>query len=185
MKKLLAVILSVTMLCMIAAMNDMSVPAVSLEGKSLWIPQSLPVPTRTVLRVKLNVQLLLSGIPALFAAVCAALITDASPAVRLAVAVTPPAFAAFAAVAGTLIGVRMPLLTWTSETAPLKQSGAVAIALFGGWAVCIALAGLYLAFGYLIGAAAYLGLWSALFAAAALLLLRRLDTKGADAFAAL
>ena len=58
---------------MLAAMNDMAAPSVSLEGKNLWIIRSMPVPTRTVLCAKGAVQLLLSGVPMLFAAVCTAL----------------------------------------------------------------------------------------------------------------
>ena len=180
-----APVLLCTMLCMIAAMNDMAVPSVSLEGKSLWIPQSMPVAPKTVLRAKLSVQLLLTGLPMLFAGACAAVIADASPVLKALIVVQPLAFTAFAAVAGMILAVRMPLLSWTNELAPIKQSGAVAIALFGGWAVCIALAGVYLLAGYRIGAEAYLGLWTAALAAAALLMLRGLDTKGAEAFSAL
>ena len=33
----------ITIICVTAAMNDMVVPSVSLEGKSIWIGQSLPV----------------------------------------------------------------------------------------------------------------------------------------------
>ena len=93
--------------------------------------------------------------------------------------------AVFSAVYGLVIGVRMPLLNWTNEVAPIKQSGAVAAAMFGGWILIVVFAGLYLLAGYRIGAAAYFFLWAVLLAAAALALLRWLDTKGAAAFAAL
>ena len=36
------VVVVVTAICMVASMNDMVVPSVSLEGKSIWIAQSLP-----------------------------------------------------------------------------------------------------------------------------------------------
>ena len=52
-------------LCMLAAMNDMAAPSVSLEGKSLWLLQSLPVTPWQVLRAKLRFQLLLTAIPVL------------------------------------------------------------------------------------------------------------------------
>ena len=44
----------------------MAAPSVSLEGKNLWLLQSLPVKPWQALRAKLTVQLLLTGIPALF-----------------------------------------------------------------------------------------------------------------------
>ncbi len=42
--------------CMTAAMNDIVVPSVSLEGKNIWLIQSLPVKTRDILNAKLAVQ---------------------------------------------------------------------------------------------------------------------------------
>ncbi len=180
-----AAVLLCAALCLISSLNDMAAPSVSLEGKSLWIPQSLPVEPRTVLRAKASVQMILTGLSLLFAAVCAALILKTALAVKLLICVLPLSYAAFSALFGTAVGVRMPLLNWTSETAPIKQGGAVVIALFSGWIICAAFGGLYLLIGYKIGAALYLLLWALLFAAAALALQKWLDTEGARAFAAL
>ena len=179
------VVLVCTALCLLASMNDMAAPSVSLEGKSLWIPQSLPIAPGTALRAKALVQLILTALPLLFAAICAAAIARASVSVRLFICAMPLLYASFSAVAATAVGVSMPILNWTSEVAPIKQSGAVAIAMLGGWAVCIIFGGLYLLVGYRLGAALYLLLWSVALAAASALLLRWLDTRGAAAFAAL
>ncbi len=180
-----AAVLLCAAFCLIASMNDMASPSVSLEGKSLWIPQSLPIEPKTVLRAKASMQMILTGLPLLFASICAAVILKASLSVKLLLCVMPLAYAAFSAIYGTVIGVRMPVLTWTNELAPIKQSGAVTISLFGGWALSAVFAGLYLIIGYRIGAALYLLVWTVLLAAAALMLLKWMDTKGADAFAAL
>ena len=180
-----AAVLLCTALCTLSSMNDMAAPSVSLEGKSLWIPQSLPVEPKTVLRAKLSLQLILTLLPMLFAGVCAALAVEGSVALRFLVVAMPLGYAVFSALFGLFLGVRMPLLDWTNEVAPIKQSGAVAIVLFGGWGMSIALGGLYLLVGHKLGAATYLLLWTALLAAASLLLLRWLDTKGAAAFTAL
>ena len=173
------------MFFMAASMNDMATPSVSLEGKSIWIPQSLPVAQKLVLRAKMSVQLILSGAPMLFAAICAAIVLPASVPLKLLVILTALVHTAFSAIAGTVIGLKMPLLNWTNEQAPIKQSGAVMIALFGGWILCIVFIGLYLLFGHRIGAALYLLAWSVLLAAASLILLRWMDTKGAALFASL
>ena len=170
-------------LCLISSMNDMAAPSVSLEGKSLWIPQSLPLEPRTVLRAKASVQLILTAIPVLIASVCAAAVLPASVPVRLLVCAVPLCFAVFSALASAAIGVRMPILNWTSEVAPIKQSGSVTIALFGGWVVSAVFGGLYMLVGYRIGAAPYLLAWIALFAAAALVTLKWLDGKGSRLFA--
>ena len=59
--------------CLVCSMNDMAVPSVSLEGKTLWISRSLPVDAWTALRAKCGVQLLLTAPGAVFAAVCSAI----------------------------------------------------------------------------------------------------------------
>ena len=178
-------ILVCTALCMLASMNDMAVPSVSLEGKSLWIPQSLPVEPKKILRAKIAVQLILTGIPMLFAAGCGAFIVPASAAVKAMVFVMPMVYVLFLAVCGMFIGIRMPLLNWTNETAPIKQSGAVVIILFGSWGVIAAMAGIYLLIGYRIGALSYMACWSTLLAIVSLILLKWLDTGGAETFSAL
>ena len=178
-------ILVCSMLCMLSSMNDMAAPSVSLEGKSLWIAQTLPVEPRMVLRAKLCMQLVLTGIPMLFSSVCAMIAVPASPVIKLLIFLMPMAYTAFSAVYSLTIGLRMPILNWTDETAPIKQSGAVTIILFSSWAICAAIAGLYLLIGYKIGPVPYLALFTVLFIAAALFMLYWLETKGSRSFAEL
>ena len=165
-------------------MNDMATPSVSLEGKNLWLAQSLPVTPWQVLRAKLKVQLALTAIPALVPLACMVLVLPLTPALPL-IFVTALSYIAFSACLGLTLGVMRANLTWTNELAPIKQSLAVAIAMFGGWAYALLLAGLYLLLGWRIGAAVYLALVSAATIAAALALLKWLKTKGAQRLAAL
>lgn len=180
-----AAVLVCAALCMAASMNDMAVPSVSLEGKSIWIPQSLPVSPGTILLAKIAVQLILTGIPMLLAAACGAFIVPASAAVKTMVFVTPLVYVLFSAVCGMFAGIRMPLLSWTNEIAPIKQSGAVAIILFGGWIIITAMAGVYMLIGYRIGAALYMVCWSILLTLVSFALLRWLETRGAEAFSSM
>ena len=136
-------VLLCTGVCTIAAMNDMATPSVSLEGKNLWLAQSLPVTPWQVLRAKLKVQLALTAIPALVPLVCVALVLPLTPALPL-IFVTALSYIVFSACLGLTLGVIRANLTWTNELAPVKQSLAVAIAMFGGWAYALLLAGLYL-----------------------------------------
>ena len=170
---------------LLGAMNDSAAPSVSLEGKSVWLPQSLPIALKSALRAKTAMQLILNGIPLLFTVVCAVAIVDAAPAVKLLTIVMPLLYSVFYAVLCTVIGVKMPVMTWSNEVTPIKQSGGVAIALFGGWAICAVIGVGYLAVGWRLGAAGYLLAWSVVLAALTLLMQRWLDTKGAAAFAAL
>ena len=77
------------------------------------------------------------------------------------------------------------ILSWTSELAPIKQSGAVSVVLFSSWGVCVAVAGLYLLIGSQLSGAFYLGLWTAALAVAAIIMQRWLDGKGSVVFAEL
>ena len=43
--------------CVLGAMNDLTAPSVSLEGKGLWIAQSLPVQPKAVLHAKLRLHM--------------------------------------------------------------------------------------------------------------------------------
>ena len=177
-------VLLCTGVCTVAAMNDMATPSVSLEGKNLWLAQSLPLTPWQVLRAKLKVQLALTAIPALVPLVCMAFVLPLTPALPL-IFVTALSYIAFSACLGLTLGVMRANLTWTNELAPIKQSLAVTIAMFGGWAYALLLAGLYLLLGWRIGAAVYLALFSAATIAAALALLKWLKTKGAQRLAAL
>ena len=178
-------VLICAVLCLLATMIDTAAPSVSLEGRSLWIPQSLPVAPKAVLRAKALMQWILSAVPMLFAVVCAAAVLRAPAALTLALCLAPLLFTAFYALFCACLAVKLPILSWTNEVAPIKQSASVGIALFGGWAFGFAMGGLYLWVGYRLGPAAYLLIWSALFAAGALALLRWLDTRGSRAFMAL
>ena len=171
-------------LCLLASMNDMATPSVSLEGKSLWLAQSLPVKPWQVLRAKLKVQLALTALPALVPLACMAFILPVTAALPLVFA-EALAYIAFSACLGLTLGVARANLTWTSELMPIKQSLAVTIALFGGWLYAIVFAGLYLWQGWKLGAAAYLAIAAAVTLAVTALLLRWLKTKGAQRFAML
>ena len=177
-------VLLCTGVCTIASMNDMATPSVSLEGKSLWLAQSLPISPWQVLRAKLRLQLVLTAVPALVPLACMAVILPLTPALLLA-AVTALAYIAFSACLGLVLGVVRANLTWTSELVPIKQSLAVMIALFGGWAYALALAGLYLWQGWKLGASVYLMIFALVTLLVSALMYRWLKTKGACRFAAL
>ena len=178
-------ILICTMLGIASSMIDITAPSVSLEGRNLWIPQSLPVSPKLVLRAKLSVQLILSGIVTLFASVCGAAITPSSLTVKILMVLFLLSYTGLSAVFGMVIGVRMPVLTWTNETGPIKQSATVTIVIFVSWIVTVLFAGLYMLAAYRIGAAMYLILWIMIHLVITFLMLKWLDTKGSRIFASL
>ena len=180
-----AAIMFCTCIFVVTSMIDVAAPSVSLEGKSIWIPQSLPVDPGKVLRAKLSVQLLLTLIPVLFTTICFALVMGGSPVEKILFVAAGLAFALFSSSSAIFLGVRMPVMNWTNETAPIKQSGAVTIVLFGGWLISAGFVLLYMLAAYPMGLTAYLGVWTALLVIASLVLLRWVFTKGAKVFATL
>ncbi len=171
--------------CMIAAMNDISTPSVSLEGKSLWLVQSLPVTAWQALRAKLAPQLLLTLPTMAFCVVCGVAVTPGSVAARVLSCLTALAYGVFSALFGLFLGLRMPNLDWVSETVPIKQSMNVMISLFGGWGFALLLGGGGLLLSQFVPPAVILGVFFALLIVGSLLLLRWLKTKGAELFEAL
>jgi len=134
-------------LCLLSAMNDTTAPSVSLEGKQLWLAQSLPVSPWQVLRAKLRLQLLITVPPMLLCLVCLLAVYPGSPLELLFIAVTALSYALLMALLGLFLGLKMPNLSWTNEMVPIKQSACVALSLFGGWAVAMIPGALYLLTG--------------------------------------
>ena len=171
--------------CLLASMNDMAAPSVSLEGKSLWLAQSLPVVPWQALRAKLDVQLVLTGVPVLFCALCMVITLPGSALEKVLLVVVALLYTLLSALAALALGLKMPNLTWTNETTPIKQSGCVMLSLFANWFYAIALGGLYFLCGNAISAAAYLAIFAVVTAAGSALLLRWVKKQGARIFAAL
>ena len=133
--------------CLIAAMNDLTAPSVSLEGKSLWIIQSLPVTARQALRAKLQVHLAFSAAPALLCAALCAAALGTSWYDALLICLLTLACVGLSALVGLTLNLKMPNLLWTSEAAVVKQSMPALLTLLFGWVYVLALG----AAGYFLG----------------------------------
>lgn len=172
-------------LAAVASVNDMAAPSVSLEGKNLWILQSLPVDPVQVLLAKLSVQLILTEIPLLAVTAAAAFLVELSPLQLMLFVMFPLVFGVLTAAMDLTLGLKLANLTWTNEMAPIKQSAAVMISLFGGWTIAAALGGLYLWKGYTLGFTGYIGICLAASAIAASALLCWLVKAGGKRLAEL
>lgn len=168
--------------CLLSAMNDITAPSVSLEGKNLWLAQVFPISGKQVLMAKLSLHLVLTLIPTAVLIAVVEWVLKPTIGFAILIPVTVALFVFVMAAFGLLINLNMHNLNWTSEIVPIKQSIGVMISLFGGWALIVALAGVYAAlmkiltpFVYLIGVAIFLLAVSAA-------LLRWLLTKGARVF---
>ena len=171
-----------TAICAMCSMNNMAAPSVSLEGKSLWLAQSLPVTAWQVLRAKLFLQLVLTAVPALFAAVCVFAVYGLGALQMTVFVLAMLLFVLFSGLVCLFFGVKTPNLTWTNEVVPIKQSLGVFLAMFGGFIYSALMFGGYFLVGYHIGFSLYFGALSALTLALSLLLLLWLKKKGTEIF---
>ena len=150
-------VLLCVILCGLASMNFMAAPSISLEGKSLWLMQSLPVNPWKLFRAKIRMQLLLTALPLLLCIVCTAIVYPLPPMYLLVTVLFAVSYTLLSALSGFMLGVKMPTLTWTNEIMPIKQSAPVVIILFGGMGYTVLLfAGFLLLPGWMLGFAGYM-----------------------------
>lgn len=174
-------------ICSTAAMNDMTAPSVSLEGRNIWILQSMPVKPWDVLKAKLTLQLSLTCLPVLFCSLCVDMILRfyIEPLGLLMVIIMPQLYVIFSAAFGLTMNLIAPNLEWSTEIKPIKQSLGVTTAIFGGWIYAIAMMGAYILMRNRIDASSYLIIVSIVTACLAIALLRWIRVKGCGIFAAL
>lgn len=139
-------------LCSLASMNFMTAPSISLEGKSLWILQMLPVDPRRIFRAKIIMQLILTGVPLLLCIICIIIIYPFDLVQLLMLVLFEGSYVLFMTLLGLFLGVKMPVLTWTSEIMVIKQGAPVVITLFGGFGyIALLLGGYLLLSGWILG----------------------------------
>ncbi len=170
---------------LIASMNDITAPSVSLEGRSLWLIQSLPVRARDVLRAKQELHIFITAPCALLMILSICLVMQLPAAQTLLLAVICLLFVLLSSAGGLAINLLRPNLNWTNEAVPVKQSLGVFIALFGGWVLAAIVIVPYVFLGGVLAPELYLLITAAILALAVFLLNLWLNKKGAAIFEAL
>ena len=144
-------------LCGLASMNFMTAPSISLEGKSLWLLQSLPVESWRIFRAKIRMQLLLTGLPMALCIGCIVVVYPMHLSQLLMILLFAVSYVWLMTLIGLLLGVKMPVLTWTNEIMPIKQGAPVMITLFGGFIyMALLFAGFMLLPGWMFGFCGYI-----------------------------
>ena len=170
-------------LCFLVSSVTVSAPSVSLEGRNVWIAQSLPVPASKVIRAKLLLHLLMACVPALFCGVCVVAALRPDPVNALLILLLPIVFGVFTGAFGLAVNLKKPNLNWTSETAVVKQSLSIFLVLMGDMAISIAFIGTWFVFASgTVPPAAYFAVWLVLLGAGSALLLSFLKKKGPRLF---
>ena len=138
------VLMLIGAIALMTSMNDITAPAISLEGKNIWLSQSLPVKPWQVLRSKLELHMWLTGVPAVFCSICVVCVLPVTLMQGIWLVLWPLLYVLFGALLGLMVNLKRPNLKWTNETAAVKQNFGVVAVIFGNWIVLGVLAAGYL-----------------------------------------
>ncbi len=179
----LFLLLITLLLCATTTMNNITAPSVSLEGKAIWLVQSLPVHPWRVLVAKLSLHLLFTLPPVLISGAALGVAFGFGAGEVLLMTLCAGAFVLLSACFGLFMNLMRPNLSWTNETAPIKQSLPVLLSIFGAWALLALLGFAYYYLAPYLSATLYLGISLLFFALLSVALLSWLRRRGAEIFA--
>lgn len=170
-------------LCSIAGMNDITAPSITLEGKNIWIPQSLPVKPWQVLWAKLKVHLSLTMVPVLLCCISAIIVVKPNIMIGVLMIVLPLLYVLFTACFGLIANLFFPNLNWTTEIAAVKQNMVVLVSMLAGMFLSIGIIILYMAWlGEFVRGEIYLGGCTLVVFALDVCMIQWLRTKGSEMF---
>ncbi len=172
--------LACAIICMTSSMGGISAPSVSLEGKSLYILQSLPVEGWKPLFAKMFFHVMFNAPVAVVCGLVAAIVFKASAISTIMLIVMPVAVNFFFGALGLIFNLKKPMLNWQNETVVIKQSISVLLFVLSVMVILGALIGLFFAARHIMSVDIYLivcflviSLWSA----AAVLWLKKRGAK--------
>lgn len=167
---------------LVISINVISTPSVSLEGKSIWILQSLPIRAADVLLTKVKFHFFLNAIPVWIAGavLCVLLHMDLLSTGLVLLALT--VFLWLSGSFGMVVGVLHSNVAWVNETVPLKGLN-VLLVMLANWIIVAAICAIFWPLRKMLTAQMYFLICIAVMAAFSLFLYKWIKTKGAERFA--
>ncbi|MBQ7063475.1 MAG: hypothetical protein IJM90_01100 [Firmicutes bacterium] len=165
---------------------DITAPSISLEGRTIWQLQSMPIPTWNILLAKLKLQWYLCLGPVIIAVAGLSLVLQLGVWDALLLLALTLIYCALQAEMGLFFNLLMPSMDWTNETAVIKQSKSVlfTMLLSMAFAGVVALVGFLWAF-YVMEPIIYLCIIGAVGLVLNILLLLWLRRRGTARFESL
>ena len=121
--------------CLTMTMCTIAAATVSIEGKSIWLVQSMPVDAKDVLVSKALLQLVVT-LPFLAVSTLLVWIGCRGDALMYVVSLLLPlSFAVMMSLLGVALNARLPRLDWTSEAAAAKQGMSILADMGAGFAL--------------------------------------------------
>ena len=109
-------------LVFVSGMNMMSACALSLEGKNLWIPKSMPIKDKDIMLSKVLPHIIVTAPPTLITSLMLIIASSAPIKYWVFFILTPMAANVFSAFFGLVINVAFPKFEYDNEAQPIKQS---------------------------------------------------------------
>ena len=119
----------IAIIIVISAFNIPTSVCISLEGKTLWILQSMPLKAKDVLLAKMRAAVIATSIPNLIFAVIISILFGLDILSITAIIIVAIAMPIFSSCFGIIINMLMPRFDWVNETLCVKQSGSTIISL--------------------------------------------------------
>ncbi|MEI3266394.1 MAG: hypothetical protein V8R85_04350 [Frisingicoccus sp.] len=142
----------------IASMMPITSCSISMEGKTLWRLQSLPLHPKDVYDGKILLNLSLAAPFYVVSVILSALALRPAPMELVFLILVPAFYIVFSTVAGLAVNMALPLLQWENETQVVKQSGTTLVSMLIAVGVAAVPSGILLAFPKISLAAAFLSL---------------------------
>ncbi len=120
-----------------AAISCTTASAISLEGKNIWILQSIPLPQTTFINAKILLNMSVHGVGYIFAVGVCLFKFELTVTQIIALIVVPLVYSAFIAVEGIYFNAKFPNFNWDNEMVVIKQSLPVILSGLVGLAVVI------------------------------------------------
>lgn len=132
-------------ICLISSLNCVSAPSISLEGKNLWILQSLPIDLFNVLLAKLVLHFVVTAPLATLTSAVFAFILNPTPLMWVVMMIMPSVVVTLFGAIGLVFNLRKPNLNWENQTMVIKQSPSVMFTMFTSFGIFVVLIALYFA----------------------------------------
>ena len=171
--------------CVLTSFCMMASCTISMEGKYIWIYQSMPIDPYRIFRAKMGLHIVLTGAPALLAVLAVGIAVRASIVQFICMIVFTIMFIILTAAFELMLDLKRPKINWTNENQAIKTNITVFVDMLIGFLVPGALGSIYLALVPFIGPELYLVIWIAVFAGLTLLIHKWLAGKGRAIFSTL
>lgn len=127
-----AAIICALIIALVAGMNSVTAPSISLEGKNFWITRSLPISSWQILKSKLMLHMAVTAPFSIIASVVGGIILHVSAITFIILAAYPLFLVFIVACSGLLFNLKWANFTWESESEPIKQSLPIILSLICG-----------------------------------------------------